>query len=257
MIHGDGMSADVIRGKLNGIYWWLEKRIDPGTRSSQYVYSESLRSRLSAGYRWLDLGCGRQVLPEWVPDHAGLVAAAKMAVGLDSTWESLNGNQQLSSLVVGEIGRAPFAADTFDIVTANMVVEHLEKPREALLQIHRVLRPGGHFVYHTPNIRFYMTFVASLLPQKVKNAIIRLCEGRSDKDVFPTRYRMNTLQATYKIAKTCGFRVVEFHSVNTSSTSEIVFGPFVVLALAIRRLLRWQRLRQFRSNFIVVLQKVC
>jgi ubiquinone/menaquinone biosynthesis C-methylase UbiE len=69
-----------------------------------------------------------------------------LAVGLDYTWERLNGNQHLSRLVVGEIERAPFAADTFDIVTANMVVEHLEKPAEALLQIYRVLRPGGYFV---------------------------------------------------------------------------------------------------------------
>jgi ubiquinone/menaquinone biosynthesis C-methylase UbiE len=250
------MSMNLIRSKLNTIYWWLEKHIDPLTRSSQYIYAELLRSRLTVGSSWLDVGCGRQVLPEWVTGQANLVATAKLAVGLDFTRKSLHGNQQLSCLVIGEIERAPFAADSFDIVSANMVVEHLDKPTNALLQIYRVLTLGGYFVYHTPNVRFYMTFIASLLPQSLKNLIIRLSEGRSDKDVFPTRYRMNTLQATYEIAENCGFRVVELHSVNSSSTSEMMFGPFVVLTLAIRRLLRWQRLRQFRSNFVVVLQKV-
>jgi hypothetical protein len=66
---------------------------------------------------------------------------------------------------------------------------------------------------------------------------------------------MNTVQASYEIAEMCGFNVVEFRPVNTSSTSDMVLGPFVVLTLAIRRLLQWQRRRQFRSNFIVILQK--
>jgi ubiquinone/menaquinone biosynthesis C-methylase UbiE len=250
-----GMSLSRIRGKLSGIYWWLEKRIDARTRSSQYLYAAALRSRVRLGHRWLDVGCGRQILPDWILDQTDLVAAAKLTVGLDYTTDSLKGNRQLSHLVVGDIESVPFAAESFDIVSANMVVEHIEKPIEALREIYRILRPGGCFVYHTANSKFYITFVASLLPQSVKNRIIRVAEGRKEEDVFPTRYMMNSLKAIYKAAEAPGFRVTECHCVNSSSTSEMIFGPFVILTLIIRRLLQWNCLQQFRSNFVVVLEK--
>ena len=249
------MNSSQIHDKLNAIYWWLEKRIDARTKSSQYLYSETLRSHLGVGRRWLDVGCGRQVLPDWIPDQASLLSAAKLAVGLDYTEESMEGNQQLSCLIVGDIEHTPFAAASFDFVSANMVVEHLAKPSEALREIYRILSPSGHFVYHTPNFKFYVTFVASLLPQRMKNRIIGMAEGRSAEDVFPTQYRMNTMKAIYEMAEVSGFRVAECHSVNSSSTSDMIFGPFVILTLFIRRLLRWNRLRQFRSNLIVVLEK--
>jgi SAM-dependent methyltransferase len=154
------------------------------------------------------------------------------------------------------VASAPFKEGSFDIVSSNMVVEHLEKPSEALRDIYRLLRPGGRFVYHTPNIRFYMIFVSSLLPQRVKNLIIRYADGRDDKDVFPTRYRMNDFRSIYETAEACGFRVAECHSVNSSSTSDIILlGPFVVITLFIRRLLQLDVLQQFRSNFVVVLAK--
>jgi ubiquinone/menaquinone biosynthesis C-methylase UbiE len=249
------MTPSRIRRKLNGIYWWLEKRIDARTRSSQYFYAETLRSRVGVGHRWLEVGCGRKILPDWIPDQHSLVAAAKLTVGLDYTKESLSGNQQLSCLIVGDLGHMPFAAESFDIASANMVVEHLEKPAEALREVYRVLRPGGCFVYHTPNFKFYITFFASLLPQSLKNRIIRVSEGRSQEDVFPTRYRMNSLKAIYETAKVSGFRVAECHSMNSSSTSDVILGPFVILTLVIRRLLQWERLQQFRSNLVVVLEK--
>jgi len=249
------MNPSRIRNGLNTIYWWLEKRIDAQTKSSQYLYSETLRSHLGVGRRWLDVGCGRQVLPDWIPDQASLVSAAKLAVGLDYTEESIDGNRQLSCLIVGDVENMPFAATSFDIVSANMLVEHLAKPLETLREIYRILSPGGHFIYHTSNFQFYMIFVASLVPQKVKNKIIKVAEGRSAEDVFPTQYRMNTLKAIAPMAEDSGFQVVECHCVNSSSTSDMIFGPFVILTLFIRRLLRWDRLRQFRSNFIVVLEK--
>jgi hypothetical protein len=92
------MNPSRIREKLNTIYWWLEKRIDPQTKSSHYLYSERLRSRLGECRRWLDVGCGRQVLPDWIPDQASLVSAAKLAMGLDYTADSMEGNQQLACL---------------------------------------------------------------------------------------------------------------------------------------------------------------
>lgn len=245
-----------VRTHLNRLYWWLERIIDPQTRNSQYYYAEKLRACLQSGRDWLDVGCGRRVLPEWVQNQSDLVASAKLAVGLDYTTESMVGNDQIANLIAGDVSRLPFAAETFDVVSANMVAEHLEKPKEVLPELYRILRPGGRFLFHTPNVRFYMTRIAYFVPRNLKHIIIRLGEGREEKDVFPTRYRMNDFENIYRLAESSGFRVAECRSLNTSSTSEIIiFGPFVLLVLLIRRMLQLDVMKGFRSNFIVVLEK--
>lgn len=46
----------------------------------------------------------------------------------------------------------PYAANSFDLVTATEVIEHLEHFRETLREFFRVLEPGGMCVLTTPNI---------------------------------------------------------------------------------------------------------
>jgi SAM-dependent methyltransferase len=48
------------------------------------------------------------------------------------------------SLALAE--RLPFPAGHFDLVTSVGVMEHFLDTEEALLEIHRILKPGGHYV---------------------------------------------------------------------------------------------------------------
>lgn len=43
----------------------------------------------------------------------------------------------------GDAHKIPFKPKTFDVVVATEVLEHLENPKQALSEIHRVLKPGG------------------------------------------------------------------------------------------------------------------
>ncbi len=46
----------------------------------------------------------------------------------------------------------PFDRDSFDVVYLAEVIEHLIRPDQALREIKRVLRPGGHLIVSTPNL---------------------------------------------------------------------------------------------------------
>ena len=48
----------------------------------------------------------------------------------------------------------PFKNNFFDIVTCNDVIEHLERPDAALIQIYKVLKPGGILYLTTPNFNW-------------------------------------------------------------------------------------------------------
>ena len=243
------------RDTLSEVYWSLERIIDPGVLSSQNRYAEALDSVVKSDSEWLDLGCGHAILPEWITGQEELIHRAKSITGFDYDWASLVKHRQIKRLVAGDVIQLPFASRAFDLITANMVIEHLSDPIDSLREIGRVLRSGGQFLFHTPNRLYYMTLVARTVPQSLKNKIVWLMERRAEEDVFPTHYRMNDEPDIRHLAREAGFQVEWVHSVNTSSTGQMMLGPFVLADLAWRRATRLELLRRFRSNYIVLLKK--
>ena len=51
----------------------------------------------------------------------------------------------------------PFGDATFDCVISFQVIEHIEKDKDFVREIHRVLRPGGRFIVTTPNAPMSLT----------------------------------------------------------------------------------------------------
>ena len=226
----------------------------PGLRSSQYAYYETIRSYLSGRRKWLDLGCGHHMFATWMEEEeADLTARADLMVGIDYDLPSLKKNASIRHLAVADVRHAPLRSETFELITANMVVEHLDDPPSALAEIRRMLKPGGLFVFHTPNYRNYMIFIASLVPDLIKKKIVRFLEGREEADVFPTHYRLNTPGAIRKIAEQSGFKLIELRVENTSATIGSL-GPLAIFELLIIKLLSYEPLKNFRPDIVAVLQ---
>jgi SAM-dependent methyltransferase len=53
-----------------------------------------------------------------------------------------------ATIADGDAHALPFADASFDTVTASLVFCSLEDPARALAEVHRVLRPGGRFLFH-------------------------------------------------------------------------------------------------------------
>ncbi len=45
----------------------------------------------------------------------------------------------------------PFADNTFDLVEASHILEHLEKPFAVMKELHRILKPGGKLLIKVPH----------------------------------------------------------------------------------------------------------
>lgn len=173
----------------------------PGWQPGSRAYQELVARRLTSTARVLDLGCGRGGVMERLHRRAGSVA------GLDLDLDSLRENRASAALALG-CARAetlPCADGVFDLVCCSWVLEHLPDPARALNEMARVLRPGGHLIFLTPN---------ALHPLVMFNRATRWARGRlvgrfydrPEADTFPAFYRANTPGRIERLARAAGLQ---------------------------------------------------
>lgn len=184
----------------------------PGWLPATEVYEATIRRYLIPGTRLLDVGCGRGGVVEQ------LVGTATSLVGIDPDWRSL-ADHRLSPERMARLGarleQIPFAAASFDLVISSWVLEHLGEPDAAWPELARVLRPGGHLVVLTPNLRHPVTWLNRLLARSkpVQGALVPRLYGRSAEDAFPVRYRANSVPQLHRSATEAGLAPVTFRTI--------------------------------------------
>jgi ubiquinone/menaquinone biosynthesis C-methylase UbiE len=246
------MSVEIFRK----IYWKLEKAIVPELTSSQYHYKETLFANLpDKKFAWLDLGCGHQVFAEWMTvEQDEMLAKTGFAVGIDLDLPALKAHKGISAKVYADLTAIPLKDKSFDVITANMVVEHLNEPEKVFSEVCRLLRTDGVFVFHTTNARNPFLQAAAKIPQDLKNSLVYVLEDRKAEDVFPTHYKVNRPQDVKAVATQTGFDVEQIKLVSTSAFTQ-VFTPLALLELLFIRMLRQPSLEHLRTNLICVLRK--
>jgi ubiquinone/menaquinone biosynthesis C-methylase UbiE len=243
------------RSLLYRIYGKIERQIAPSLKYCQYFYEDTLMEMVRKETQWLDLGCGHQVLPPWrEKEERDLVQKAKLVVGFDYDLPSLLKHRSIRCKVRGDISALPFGDDTFDLVTANMVVEHLANPDVQFREVHRILKPGGVFVFHTPNVNGYTTVAARIVPEFMKVGLIQVLDGRPAEDVFKTHYRANRESQIRRVARETGFEIVKIRFI-VSTAKFAVVAPLAIFELFWIRLLMTRPFRSLRTNLIVTLAK--
>lgn len=245
-----------LRDALYAFYVYLQRLIVPGLRDSQYLYIDRLLQTVNSDSTWLDLGCGHRIVPAWTSfDESTLAERGRFIVGVDRDIDSLARHRSLHARVVADIDALPFQTGVFNLVTANMVVEHLSEPESSLREIARVLSDRGTFLFHTVNILHYNAFISSLLPEWLKIRLVTFLEGRPAQDVYPTHYYLNTLASVRAIARRTGFNTCSVEMVN-SSAEMVMLGPIVLVELIIIRVLNRARFVAWRSNIIATLNVI-
>ena len=237
------------------VYWAMEKRITPDLTYSQTQYETILGRYVTPTTRWLDLGCGRHLLSPWrQEEERALLGRAQSVVGIDLDFQSLVDNDSIVDRCQSSVIQLPFASESFSLVTANMVVEHLDEPGVMLRELHRVLAPGGRLIFHTPNARAFPTAVVRKIPDSLKKTLAYLLDGRQGKDVFPTYYRANDPAEIRRFAAATGFEITELNLVSTTAVFAMV-APLAALELLWIRSLRDSSRADRRSNIIAVLTR--
>jgi SAM-dependent methyltransferase len=207
---GDSANGALLPLTLQNTYRSRYRAMRPGWESSGDQLEALVRSYLTPDSHVLDLGCGRGGLVEVIwPD-------VKLAAGLDPGIPSLSEHRAPGMPVLRGVGEhLPFARNSFDLIVCVWVLEHVKEPLKVLREVARVLKPGGHFVFLTPNLRHplvLMNRIGQAIPLLQTQLVLRFY-GRREADTFPVQYRANTARTLHRLAEASDLRVAELRVV--------------------------------------------
>ena len=200
------------------------RQANPGWRPATEVYAGLVRSQLRPDSRVLDLGCGRGGLVEQLNHPLELIT------GLDPDLSSLREHrlaqvQPSMARVNGASRRPPFAAASFDLVFASWVLEHMAEPLVDFREIGRVLRPGGVFLFITPNKRHPLIGLNRLTGRigGLQQRLVERLYGRAAADTYPAYYRANSQAQIDFLARRADMEMVRIEAI--TDPTYLAFRP--------------------------------
>lgn len=195
-------------------------------------FASVIKQRLCPAMWILDLGAG-----EGKPGPINFRGAAAMVVGVDQDWAIVK-NEKVDSRVLGVAQSLPFQTESFDLIFADWVVEHLADPSAVAAEVFRVLKPGGYFIFRTGNLRHYSYAVAAHTPHWFHHLVANPVRGLpyNGDDLHPTYYRMNTSRSVRQVLTQAGFFEEELLLVEAEPSYLMFSVPSLLLGVAYERL---------------------
>jgi SAM-dependent methyltransferase len=126
--------------------WYPEfmSRVERGGQAA--IRSDQLAT---ASGRVLEIGAGSGLsLPHYPLDLTQLVLLEPNAAFRAQLAERIRSLPVRAVVVDGDAHALPFEDSTFDTVTASLLMCSVDDPARVLAEVHRVLRPGGRFLFH-------------------------------------------------------------------------------------------------------------
>ena len=102
--------------------------------------------------RVFEIGCGRGSFASYIEKEFQeineLVACDFSANALEI---AKSGSTNKISWMKEDIMNISFDSDSFDVIISCETIEHIQNPKKALEELHRVLKPGGFLILTCPN----------------------------------------------------------------------------------------------------------
>lgn len=127
--------------ELEDHHWWFQGRLDLvcGLMDRYAPVFPDRKTRL------LDIGCGTGLF-------LGKQSQKRETFGLDFSFHAMafSRGRGLERLVCADSQKLPYAANSFDVLTAFDIIEHVEGDQAIVNEALRVLRPGGVMLATVP-----------------------------------------------------------------------------------------------------------
>lgn len=125
--------------------WWIDGFTDGVDAEYEEQILPLATEEMAGATRVLDIGCG-----EGQVARLAKRIGADLVVGIDPTWNQIRiASDRAGGIHVARAGAdsLPFGDETFDVVVACLVFEHIREVDAAIAEVSRVLRRGGRFCF--------------------------------------------------------------------------------------------------------------
>ena len=146
---------------------------------SKRMMVETVFRQLPEGSNVLDAGCGSGYLTGSYAERYRLYGVDEQVEAINYCKKNYKGNYRISGL-----DKLPFSDNYFDAVLLLDTIEHLQQPIRELLEIKRVLKPGGLLLICTINYGNPLWWLLENVWHRIWGESCRTYS----KEVHPTRY---------------------------------------------------------------------
>lgn len=228
----DDLTFDQLAGRYNFLLTSDRRLV-----FARLVIKECQRIRASSSdpVRVLDIGCGRGIGRQVVYTHA-------MRAAIDDFWgiepdESVTPEPGLFDHfqhALMETAALPEA--TLDLVYSFMVMEHVADPEAFLAATARCLKPGGVYLFITPNAAHYFTLTASIMHRlRIDEVVLHLLKrGEEESYHYPVQYKCNSPRQISAAAARAGFSKSSFVFLESEGPTGYMKGPLKLAYHALR-----------------------
>ena len=130
------------------------RNFEPALERLRFI-SKQLKKLDESGVKFCDLGFGPGVLTQFIlqekPEWQGCgIDISPECVQYAHKLMKLKGIDKRVQLTTGDVRQLPYTDNTFNLILAMEVLEHIPDPLEGLLEAVRVLKPGGYAITSIP-----------------------------------------------------------------------------------------------------------
>jgi SAM-dependent methyltransferase len=212
------------------------------------VLEAAVTARLQPDSTLLDAGCGGTA-----PMLEKYLGRAGRLIGVDSVpFENMTAGLEL---IQADLAQISLPDGCVDVVMSRSVMEHLADPSSVFAEVHRLLRPGGWFIFLTPNLWDYASLASLVIPDGLHARIVSRTEGRAEKDVFPTHYRANTKRTIRGLSARTGFELRSLDYLGQYPNYFMFNGALFALAAVYEKLLTYTPPLHFLRGWILAVAR--
>lgn len=143
----------------------------------------------------VDVGCGRGSMADDRDDRVfhDLRGPDRRVIGIDLDPVAATNPLIDEFRLIDSSLRWPLEDASVDLAVSDFTLEHVDDPPAFVAELARTLRPGGVFVGRTVSRYSPLSAAARMVPNDKHARWLSVLQPlRHEKDVFPTRYRMNS-----------------------------------------------------------------
>ena len=146
-------------------------------------------------------------------------------------------NGDLDEAYVTDGVNLPFSNATFDLVYSDWTLEHVSDPRGLVNDVFRVLRPGGAFMFRTPNVYHYVPLVGRLTPHSFHVLVAQHVRSSVVPEPWRTFYRVNTPRKARRLLSAAGFGDIEINGIEPEPSYLAFHGLAFLAGIGYERIL--------------------